>query len=199
MGRIISVFAVVVWLNSGLFRWFEGDSPQFTNPLTVQDDSMPTTCDRPMKAAGNLKFNQEPDQICKHQLHTRKIRPFVTYIDPQNNEIAQNLAIPPPQKHCLFTPVPIILSTGRLHGHDMPSTRRVLSRNKEKIQVLPSHHGDIELLSVYPSNLNGIMQVIVLRIWSGDEICSTYSTGLQLLLIPRSNCVIRNETTKKKK
>ena len=60
---------------------------------------------RTRKAAVNLEFNQEPDQICWNQLHTRRTRPFVTYIWPQTNKIPHNLAIPPLQKPWLFTPV----------------------------------------------------------------------------------------------
>ncbi len=50
------------------------------------------------KAAGNLEFNQEPDQICFYQLHDRMMRSFVTYIQPQTNGIAHILAILPPRK-----------------------------------------------------------------------------------------------------
>ena len=39
-----------------------------------------------MEATRNIENNQEPDQICKSQQHTRKIRPFITYIQPKTNE-----------------------------------------------------------------------------------------------------------------
>ncbi len=65
---------------------------------------LPTPGHRETRKPVNLEFNQEPDQICKYQEYRIKLRCSVAYIDPQTNKIAQNLAIPLPQKSCVFAP-----------------------------------------------------------------------------------------------
>ena len=54
---------------------------------------------------------------------------------------------------------------------------RLLGRNKEKIQVLPSHNDIIILPRTYPINLDGKIPKIVLRMQSEDNIWSINATG----------------------
>ena len=90
---------------------------------------------------------------------TRRMRSYITYIDPQTNEKPHNLAIPLPERWRLFTPV-----------------RCILGQNIQKIQVLPSHNNVLLLLSVYPIYLSGKIQEIVLRMRS-EDIWSIDTTG----------------------
>ena len=131
-----------------------------------------------MKATRNLKNNQELDQICKKQQHTRKMRCNITYIDPEMNEIPHNLAIPPQQWPCLFSPVPNTLTLKRDSIAMTCNWQvRLLIRNKGKIQVLPYHSGIILLPRIYPNNLNGKIPKIVLRMWSKEAISSSLGNG----------------------
>ena len=102
---------------------------------------------------------------------TKNPKRYANTNNTQTNEIPHNLAILLPQISCLFAPVPNILTVQEdsmaMTGHQQ---HRVFSQNIQKVQVLPSHNGDILLPRIYPINSNGIIQVIVLRIRSGDEI-----------------------------